>query len=445
MLDYNLKKEDMFYAKQFSELIKFPTVTRSGSENFAKMREKYKELCPLVWQNCEFTLLPEDVVILKWKGKSSDKPLVLMGHQDVVPAVGGEWTDPPFSGVIKDGKIWGRGTGDDKNSVYITMRAVEELMEDGFVPEQDIYLSYSDSEEQFGYGVENARDWYVENGIKPNLVIDEGGAMARANVAEKYLEKNIALLGCLEKGYIDIKFIARSAGGHSSTPKKNNPFERIAKLITYCSTHKLFKKKVTKTMVETIKGLADAAKKPYKGLLKQRWLIIPALRLFGAKLSNMIAAMLGTTMVFTQSSGSAAPNVLPQEAYVVANLRIMPWDKKEDVIAKLTKIAAKYDCEVEVITARDAYPEIDTTTEQFKLYTESLKKIFEPMAIVPYVMTGGTDCRVMQSICDNAFRCEPCYFDIKQLNAMHAANESIDIDSLCGGVRFFKYFIQIYK
>ncbi len=181
MLDYNLSKEDMFYAKQFSELIKFPTVTRSGSENFAKMREKYKELCPLVWQNCEFTLLEEDVVILKWKGKSSDKPLVLMGHQDVVPAVGGEWTDPPFSGVIKDGKIWGRGTGDDKNSVYITMRAAEELMEQGFVPEQDIYLSYSDSEEQFGYGVENAKKWYVENEIKPNLVIDDFFAISRSN------------------------------------------------------------------------------------------------------------------------------------------------------------------------------------------------------------------------------------------------------------------------
>ena len=67
------------------------------------------------------------------------------------------------------------------------------------------------------------------------------------------------------------------------------------------------------------------------------------------------------------------------------------------------------------------------------------------MAIVPYVMTGGTDCRVMQQICPNAFRCEPCYFDFKQLNAMHAANESIDIDSICGGVKFFKYFIQIYK
>ena len=445
MIDYNLKNDEMFYAKQFSELIKFPTVTRSGSENFAAMREKYKELCPLVWKNCEFTMLPEDVVILKWKGKSSDKPLVLMGHQDVVPAIGGDWKDPPFSGVIKDGKIWGRGTSDDKNSVYITMRAAEELMEEGFVPEQDIYLSYSDSEEQFGDGVVNAKNWYLEHNIKPNLVIDEGGAMARSSVADKYLEKNLALVGCLEKGYADIKFIARSPGGHSSTPKKNNPFERIAKLITYCSKHKLFKRKVTKTFMLTIKGLADAAKKPYKGLLKQTWLLKPLIKYVGPKISNMVDAMLKTTMVFTQSSGSAAPNVLPQEAYVIANLRLMPWDKKEDVIAKLKKIAAKFACQIEVISARDANPEIDTTTEQFKLYTDALKEVFEPMAIVPYVMTGGTDCRVMQQICPNAFRCEPCYFDFKQLNAMHAANESIDIDSLCGGVKFFKYFMQIYK
>ena len=445
MIDINLKKDEMFYAEQFSKMIQCPTVTRKGREAFAKLREAMQANCPLVWKNIEHVQLEEDALIFKWKGKSSDRPLVLMAHQDVVPADGKGWKEDPFSGNIHDGRIWGRGTMDDKNCVYMTMRAAEELLEDGFVPEQDIYFSYSDSEEQFGYGVLNAKQWFIDNNIKPNMVIDEGGSLAHA-VIPKYMEKDVALIGCLEKGYVDAKFIAKGDGGHSSTPPKNTPIERLSKLVNYCMTHKLFKKKILKTAEYMLKGAADAMKKPYKGLLKQLWLIKPVLKCFAGKISPKIDAMLHTTIVFTMASGSSAPNVIPQEAYVNANLRLMPYDKLEDVKVKLEKIAAKFGCEVEFAKeSRNACKPVDLTTDEFKMYANALKEVYPNMAVIPYVMTGGTDCRIMQDICDNAFRCAPCFLEIDQLNAMHADNESINIDSLCGGVKFFKYFMQIYK
>ena len=140
------------------------------------------------------------------------------------------------------------------------------------------------------------------------------------------------------------------------------------------------------------------------------------------------------------------PNVIPQEAFVLANLRLMPYDRMDDVKAKLEKIAAKFDCECEyTIDCRNACNPIDTKTEEFKIFTDSLEAVFPGIAIVPYIMTGGTDCRVMQDLCDNAYRCAPCFLTMEQMNTMHAANENINISSITGGVKFFKYFMQIYK
>jgi len=445
MLDINLKKDEMFYAEQFSKMIQCPTITRNGREPFAKLREVMKTNCPLFWEKCELFQLEEDALLFRLKGKSSDKPVVLMAHQDVVPVVEEDWDEPPFSGNIHDGKIWGRGSMDDKNCVYITMRAAEELLEDGFVPEQDIYFSYSDSEERFGYGVAAAKKWFEEHNVKPNMVLDEGGSLVEPLIP-KFMDRNCAMIGCLEKGYMDVKFVAKSDGGHSSTPPKNTPIERLSKLVNYCMSHKLFKVKALPLTTVMLKGAASAMKSPYKGLLNQTWLSKFFLKHFAGKINYKLDAMTRTTIVFTMSQGSVAPNVIPQEAYVLANLRLMPYDRMDDVKAKLEKIAKKFDCECEyTIDCRNACNPIDTTTEEFKMFTDSLEAVFPGIAIVPYIMTGGTDCRVMQELCDNAYRCAPCFLTMEQMNTMHAANENINISSILGGVKFFKYFMQIYK
>ena len=435
----------MFYAEQFSKMIQCPTITRNGREPFAKLREVMKANCPLFWEKCELFQLEEDALLFRLKGKSSDKPVVLMAHQDVVPVVEADWDEPPFGGNIHDGRIWGRGSMDDKNCVYVTMRAAEELLEEGFIPEQDIYFSYSDSEERFGYGVMAAKKWFEDHNIKPNMVLDEGGSLVEPLIP-KFMDKNCAMIGCLEKGYMDVKFVAKSEGGHSSTPPTNTPIERLSKLVNYCMSHKLFKAKNLPITGDMLKGLASALKSPYKGILKQTWLSKFLFKHFAGKINSKLSAMTKTTIVFTMSGGSPAPNVIPQEAYVLANLRLMPYDRMDDVKAKLEKIAAKFGCECEyTIDCRNACNPIDTKTEEFKMFADSLEAVFPGIAIVPYIMTGGTDCRVMQDLCDNAFRCAPCFLTMEQMNTMHAANENINISSITGGIKFFKYFMQIYK
>ncbi len=167
------------YVDSFKRLIQCPTVTDSGHEYFAAFHKVLDEEFPNVTATCQKIEIGRDVLLYKWKGKDSARPVVLMAHQDVVPAVGGDWKYEPFSATVEDGKVFGRGAMDCKNTLFGTIQAVEELILEGFVPEQDVYLSYSDCEETSGPGAEMARDWFKSQGIKPYIVIDEGGAIIR--------------------------------------------------------------------------------------------------------------------------------------------------------------------------------------------------------------------------------------------------------------------------
>ncbi len=151
-------------------------------------------------------------------------------------------------------------------------------------------------------------------------------------------------------------------------------------------------------------------------------------------------------MVFTMSAGSHAPNVIPQEAWVNANLRFSPNDDAEKCIKKLEKIAKKFDCEIEVSDhTRNASPMVDLSSDSYKIFAEAVKKTYPDVAVVPYLMFGGTDCRIMQEIADTAIRCTPCKLSADQLGGMHASNENIDISSLGETVAFFRNFLTMYK
>lgn len=431
------------YVDSFRRLIQCPTVTESGHEYFEAFHKVLDEEFPHVTATCEKIELGRDVLLYKWTGKDSARPVVLMAHQDVVPAVGGDWKYDPFSATVEDGKVYGRGAMDCKNTLFSTIQAVDELIEEGFVPEQDVYLSYSDCEETSGPGVELARDWFKAQGIKPCIVIDEGGAIIRKFM--KYMKKDACMVGILEKGYADVKFIARGKGGHSSQPPKKTPIARLGGFINYCEKHTIFKSKMSLPSKAMVKGLGDVMTQPLKGLAK----------LFGgscllAKLAPKIVpsygmAMYQTTMVFTMMQGATAPNVIPQEAWVNANLRFSPNDTSEKCFKKLRKIAKKFDLDMEVTKSREASPMVDFTSKEYQIFTEAVKKTYPDVAIVPYLMFGGTDCRTMQEIASTAIRCTPCKLSTAQLGGMHASNESVDISSLGETVECFKNFLKMYK
>ena len=159
------------YADKLSRMIQYDTVSTPDDPKglkFYGFHELLEELFPQVHKTLEKTVIDGNLLYF-WRGKNHDKPLVLMSHQDVVPA-GGVWKHPPFSGDIADGKVWGRGASDTKCTVMAFLQAVEELTLAGYVPEQDVYLSSSCTEEFSGDGCPKIVAELKSRGVKPYIV-----------------------------------------------------------------------------------------------------------------------------------------------------------------------------------------------------------------------------------------------------------------------------------
>ena len=161
--------------------VRIPTVSRRDgvdTEVFDALLAELERRFPLLHERLELTRVHTHGLLFRWAGTSDAQPVVLMAHLDVVPIEDeSRWTHPPFSGAVVDGVVWGRGTLDDKGCVVAICSAVEELLEDGHEPAQDVWLSFGCDEEVFGQAAPEAVAVLRERGVEPWFVLDEGGAV----------------------------------------------------------------------------------------------------------------------------------------------------------------------------------------------------------------------------------------------------------------------------
>jgi carboxypeptidase PM20D1 len=154
------------------------------------------------------------------------------------------------------------------------------------------------------------------------------------------------------------------------------------------------------------------------------------------------AAMLKTTIAFTMTKGSDAYNVMPQEASLGANMRFIPHQGMDESLELIKKRAEKYNLSVEVFHASDVSKATDIHGEVFAWVTERIRESFPGLPVSPYVMTGATDARFYQEICDNIIRFAPVIYGPEQMAGMHGLNENIEYNCLPGCVDFYKDVIR---
>ena len=428
------------YARKLSRMVAFDTVSvpeTNQRDKFLPFHQLLEDLFPLVHEQLEKTEIDGNLLFF-WKGKHSDKPLVLMSHQDVVPAEG-EWKHAPFSGDIAEGKVWGRGASDTKCSVMAFFQAIEELLTAGYTPEQDVYLSSSCTEEWSGDGCPKLVDELERRGVHPFLVCDEGGGIITDPVGG--IHGNFAMVGVFEKGKADILLKARSEGGHASAPGKNTPVARLADFVALFEHHNPFKRKMPAEVQSMFEQLAPYAPFYMKMLFRNMWLFKPLLIKVLPMISAQAGAMLQTTIAFTMLKGSNAYNVLPQEAILGANMRFIPHEGMNASLNKVKKIASMYHLDMEVYHAVDASRSVDIHGPGFMLVRETIGKTFPGLEACPYVMTGATDARNYERIAEHVVRFAPVVYGPEQMKGMHGLNESIEYNCLPGAVDFYKNLI----
>ena len=431
----------MRYAEKLSRMIQYETVSQPETdlrEKFLGFHQVLEELFPLVHEKLEKTEIDGNL-LFTWKGKSSARPLVLMSHQDVVPAEG-EWKHAPFSGDIAEGKVWGRGASDTKCSVMAFFQAAEELLAEGYVPENDVYLSSSCTEEWAGDGCPKLVDELERRGVKPWLVCDEGGGIITEPVGG--IHGNFAMVGVFEKGKADVKLTARSHGGHASAPVKHSPAARIADFIHEAEHRRLFRRKMPGDVQAMFEALAPYASFPLKLVFGNMWLFRPLLLQVLPMISAQAGAMIQTTMAFTMLKGSDAYNVMPQEASLGVNMRFIPHQGMEESLGIVRRLAEKHGLEMEVYHASDVSRSTDIHGEAFQTVQRVIAETFPGCAGSPYVMTGATDARNYERICDSVVRFAPVVYGPEQMKGMHGLNENIEYSCLPGAVDFYQNLIR---
>lgn len=432
----------MQYAEKLSKLIQCETISAKGDKNRDKFLAFHKVLraeFPNFFNAAELEVI-DGSLLFKWKGTDSSlQPVMLMNHHDVVEA-SGEWTHPPFSGEIADGRVWGRGTLDTKGGLCMMLQAADELAGEGFTPRRDTYFVSTCTEEVGGEGGNAISQMLRDRGLHFYMVLDEGGMVFYDPIGGA--DGTFAMIGVGEKGYIDLKFTAKSNGGHASAPGKNTPLARLAKFICEAEKAQVFEVQMSDTVKEMLSRFAPTMSGIMKTACGNVKTFKPLLEKVMPTISPSAAALLRTTLAFTQAKGSDGSNVIPQEAYVVGNMRYSHHQGRDGSVNAITELAKKYDIETEILDDGGESKITDFNSEQFKFIEKAVNKILPKYQPVPYIMNGASDSRYFNRVCDHCLRFVPFNIDNQQFASVHGIDENVFIDTLPEAVDFYRYVIK---
>ncbi len=442
-------------AGRFAELIRCRTIhpERAGEHwlpddysEFARFRGLLEKFYPLVHQKMEWELVNKHSLLYRWPGQSSEEPLVLMAHYDVVPAEDEQWTHAPFSGEIIEDQVWGRGALDTKCTFFGIMEAAEALLKDGFTPKQDLYFAFGHDEETMGAGAPAIVELLKNRNIRPVMVLDEGGAIIEGVFPG--VKQPIAVVGLTEKGLTDIEVMLEGSGGHASTPDRINPLAVMSKVILQLDKNP-FPAAMPAEVKEMFAVLGKQMPFGLRIIFANLWcfkpLLMAALPLIGRELN----ALCRTTCVFTMAEASKAANVIPDRVRVVANLRLAATEtcdqaleyvtgQAQQATARARKAKDPLKLSVKRLYGHDASPSTSPDSAAYQKLVEVVGSVFQNVLVTPYIMLGASDSRHFCAICDQVLRFSPLKMSKEELRSIHGINEKISFDQL-GGVMAFYY------
>ena len=430
------------YAATFSRMLRCATVSVKDSYDdteFAKLRKVVEEDFPLLHRHGERRILADDCWMYKIPGKDSSRNILLMSHHDVV-AADTDWTMPPFEGIIRDGKVYGRGAADTKGSLCAILFAAEEMLREGITPPVNLYIVSSHNEELGGDGMPAILAYCQENGIRFDVILDEGGAIVEPPLAGMNCEM-CAMVAVHEKGRLKLKCTVENESSHVSlTAFKGNPVERMSQFIQEITAQNIFIRRLYPQTRAMFSGLAPYCKLPMKVLLSNLWLFGGLLVRILPKLNATAGGMVGTTCNFQEIQGSVNSKVCTASVML---RNISDEDLKADYAA-FKAVADKYGITLE--TERDEYyAPADMCSPVYQYTLDCLARIFPRFPAAPYILPAGTDAWRLSPVCDCVLRFAPTRMSKQQLGSIHAADENLDVSAVAEAAAFYRHFVENYR
>jgi carboxypeptidase PM20D1 len=437
------------WESRLSQAIQIPTVNHENqalndTSAFAKMIRFVLESYPLVSKTMEIKRFGYSL-LYRWKGKSSKGLSYLyMAHLDVVPIEKSEteWIQPPFSGAISEGFIWGRGAMDIKNLVCGILEAAEYQIAQGFTPENDIYFAFGQDEETGGKDGNGQIAQYLEdNNIRFQYVLDEG--LFILNGVIPGVSQPIAFLGVAEKGSVDLELTAFSDGGHASNPPRDNAVATLSKALVKINQSG-FPRSLSGVSRLMFTHLAPEMSLPFSLLFGNIWLFEPILLSQLDKAPTM--STIRTTVAPTMLEGSQKANVLPQKARAVLDLRILPGETQKSAKDYITKVVNDPKVSVDFFIQPSPFDEPSPIScvecQDYNQIHTSIKESFENVLVTPALFVARSDSKYYVRLAQNVYRFNPLVLNPEDISRFHGINERISVENY---KKIIHFYIRLFE
>jgi len=376
-------------------------------------------------------------LVVRYRGAGKRRPVLLIGHLDVVEARPSDWVRDPFKLIEQDGYFYGRGTLDMKDGDASWVAALLRMKQEGVVPAGDYILALTAGEE--GGGGYNGIQWLLANrrdllDVQYVLNADAGGGDLRDG-------KAIALnVQAAEKVFHSVHLTARNPGGHSSLPRRDNAIYALAAALGRIAAYDfpVRTNTVTRTYFTRTAGLlgGDVAADMRAVGAGDTPDSAAAARL--AARSPFYNALLRTTCVATMLRGGHAENALPQSAEATVNCRMFPGSDPRQVESTLRQLVADTSITLEPLRESIASPASPLPADVERVITSTVRSLWGPLPLVPNMETGATDGLFLRNAGLPVYGVSGLFADptIVDDNRAHGLNERIGVKAFYDQLEF---------
>jgi acetylornithine deacetylase/succinyl-diaminopimelate desuccinylase-like protein len=374
------------------------------------------------------------------RGDGSARPLILLNHMDVVLASPEYWQVPPFSGVIKDGYVWGRGALDMKGEAVVQLMTMLVLKRAGVPLKRDIvFLATADEEVGQGVGAQ----WFVEHqrGLirDAEFLINEGGTIRAGDEGQiEYVG-----IGTTEKSPFWLDATARGTPGHGSRPTSDNPVHRLVRALDRLTTYET-PSVVTPTVERYFRDLAriepDSARRRWYQDIRAALRDPAAARAITADL--YYNAILRNTITVTGLKGSDKTNVIPPVATAAVDVRLLPGQDPQAFLTELGRVID--DTAVTLRPQGVNWPATESSaeTELFRAVTEAARVLAPDALLTSTMLAGFTDSHYFRRLGIASYGVAPFPLTAADSRGVHGNDERVSLTALSFGVRFYYEIVR---
>jgi acetylornithine deacetylase/succinyl-diaminopimelate desuccinylase-like protein len=386
-------------------------------------------------------------LVVRLHGAGKHKPVLLIGHLDVVEARREDWTTDPFQFVEKDGFYYGRGTQDMKGGDAVMVMTLIRMKKEGFQPDRDIILALTADEEG---GKSNGVDWLIKNHrdlVDAEFVLNHDGGGVETNQGKP----TMVSVDATEKLYADFRLLVTNPGGHSSLPRPDNAIYHLAEGLTKLARYQFAFElnAVTRAYYERMSKVVGGQRaEDMKAILKTPPEQAAITRLSEDPQDN---STLHTTCVATRLDAGHANNALPQRAQATVNCRVVPGHSAEEIRQELVRVFADPKIEVKYVGAigevtdrgseRQAYAPPALRPEVFETLDKIAATMWPGAPVIPTMATGASDGVYTNAAGMPTYGVSGLALDRDDVRA-HGKDERLGVESFYAGVDFYYRFLK---